>query len=142
MDLSTHSGSESRANSSVSSAHEFKWSVNFSRLWRNRAKTDVTFTLKGRLIKAHKLILKARSPVFAAMFQESAGKPIDVYEIEDDYSVFRQVLQFIYTGRIANLRNRGHLSLLAAAEKYRLEPLKTLCLIGGEFKSKPDDILY
>ncbi|XP_046638663.1 speckle-type POZ protein-like [Daphnia pulicaria] len=92
--------------------------------------SDVTFNIRGRKFPAHKAILIMRSPVFAAMFlhptKELQTGEVEVEDIDPD--VFQEVLRYLYTGltrsTIMDVMAPG---LLAAAEKYLLEDLKTRC---------------
>ena len=94
--------------------------------------SDVVFYIRGREFPAHKIILAARSPVFLAMFeeaQEHVGKHtksqrIEIKEIEPE--TFLQTLKYIYTGRVDNIDSMAA-PLLAAADKYALKQLKSIC---------------
>ncbi|XP_050545491.1 protein roadkill isoform X3 [Daktulosphaira vitifoliae] len=90
--------------------------------------SDVTLSVSGREFQAHKAILAARSPVFAAMFEhEMEERKQNRVAITDvDHEVLREMLRFIYTGRAANLERMAD-DLLAAADKYALERLKVMC---------------
>lgn len=67
------------------------------------------------------MLLAARSPVFAAMFEhEMEERKHNRVEITDvDHEVLREMLRFIYTGKAANLEKMAD-DLLAAADKVRL----------------------
>lgn len=77
---------------------------------------------------AHKVILAARSPVFASMFeynmQESSNNKIEVNDLSPD--ALKEMLTYIYTGRVSDVGNVAY-DLLYAADKYQLDDLKTLC---------------
>ncbi|XP_055950859.1 speckle-type POZ protein B-like [Argiope bruennichi] len=78
---------------------------------------------------AHKNILCARSPVFAAMFlspmKESVTNEVDIVDISP--SVLRDMLTFIYTGKSRNMTVSSAGDLLFVAEKYQIQYLKTVC---------------
>ena len=78
---------------------------------------------------AHKVILAARSPVFARMFehnmQESSNNRVEIDDIHHD--VFKVMLVYIYTGRVPNTVGDLAYDLLYAADKYQLDHLKALC---------------
>lgn len=81
--------------------------------------SDVSLMLAdGKTFKAHKVILAARSPVFGAMFEhemeERKNGRVQILDVESD--VFREVLQFIYTGKTSKLNEMAP-ELLAAADK-------------------------
>lgn len=90
--------------------------------------SDVILSVDGKDFHAHKAILAARSPVFAAMFEhEMEEKKQNRVEITDmDPEVLKEMLNFIYSGRANNLEKMAD-DLLAAADKYDLERLKVMC---------------
>ncbi|KAK4470078.1 hypothetical protein MN116_006542 [Schistosoma mekongi] len=81
-----------------------------------------------RQFEAHKAILAARSPVFAAMFghgmEESRANRVEITDMEPD--TVAEVLRYIYTGQVVGMNRLAH-ELLAAADKYQLERLKIMC---------------
>ena len=92
---------------------------------------DVTFDVRGHKIKAHKAILAARSPVFAAMFERSTkenltGIIVDIDDIGPE--VFKELLHYIYTGEVLSEQmNEVSRGLMTAADKYLLGKLKDTC---------------
>jgi hypothetical protein len=103
---------------------------NYLFLQQTNCDVQFNFTLTSEKIGAHKSILSARSPVFAAMFhhdmQESKTGQIAIDEIERN--VFYQLLHFIYSGRTSvPLTETTAQQLLAAANKYNIEDLKNEC---------------
>ncbi len=97
-------------------------------LWENKTLSDVTFKCKEKSIEAHTVIITARSPVMAAMFQhdfkENKEKVVEVTDIKPN--VFEQLLLYIYTGD-AELEKVDVAELLVAADKYEIESLKEEC---------------
>jgi speckle-type POZ protein len=88
---------------------------------------DFVFKVENVKIPAHRVILAARSPVFAAMFQhDMKEKKTNETEITDvTPAAFRALLRFIYTGhcQVGNLAD----DLLIAANKYDIQDLKQMC---------------
>ena len=83
----------------------------------------------GRVeLPCHLNILSARSPVFRAMFQhdmrESKSNEINIQDI--DFNTVRDMVKFIYSGRLKDLADKSDL-LLAAADKYDIRDLKNIC---------------
>ena len=82
---------------------------------------------EGVEILCHTNILAARSPVFCAMFQhdtaEARKKQVTVTDLEPQ--VVRDMLHYIYTGEVK--RSGCEEELLAAADKYSLLELKSMC---------------
>ncbi|XP_065207973.1 speckle-type POZ protein-like [Planococcus citri] len=88
---------------------------------------DVTFSLNGENFGAHKNILAARSPVFAAMFkhdmEENRLNKVDIPDMKPE--VFKAFLHYLYTDKTPD---PGMVcDLLVAAEKYDVNGLKLLC---------------
>jgi speckle-type POZ protein len=92
--------------------------------------SDVVFKVGGNEFPAHKVILAARSEVFKAMFQHATKeKSTNHVEIEDiEPEIFKELLRFIYTGRLtAATMEEMAVGLLAVADKYLLTELKAAC---------------
>ncbi len=104
----------------------------FTILFAQQTNCDVQFRFDGgEQIGAHKIILGARSPVFAAMFQhqmeETKTGKVVVKDIEPD--IFKELLHFVYSGRIrAPLVEDAAQSLFLAAEKYHIDDLQHECI--------------
>ena len=92
--------------------------------------TDVQIQCGEKVFDCHQFMLSARSPVFRAMFQaEMKEKKTEMVNVKDvDPDVFSEMLTFIYTGKCPNLDNLIARSLLASADKYQMELLKTICV--------------
>jgi len=105
-----------------------RWSTDFDNLFTCQTSSDISFIVAGQLIKAHKLILSARSPVFAAMFhsdmKEKGMDQIVIEEIAPD--IFRALLRFIYSDQVQLTESNAE-PLLAAANQYLLPSLKSTC---------------
>ncbi len=74
---------------------------------------------------AHKLILAARSPVFAAMFSNSTlENTTNIIEINDlRPETIQSMLEYIYTGKVNDIK-RSTVELYRCADKYQLEDLR------------------
>ena len=66
--------------------------------------------------------------MFRAMFQhdmrESKSNEINIQDI--DFNTVRDMVKFIYSGRLKDLADKSDL-LLAAADKYDIRDLKNIC---------------
>jgi speckle-type POZ protein len=105
-------------------------STQLEELFKSMPLSDVNFKVHDREFPAHKLILAARSEVFASMFQhptkENLTNQIKIEDIEPD--VFQELLRFIYTGRVSTATMKTMAaSLFIAADKYLLDQLKMTC---------------
>ena len=114
---------ESINHSGQSSTSQFKipdcrLSDDLGSLFESGKFSDVILSCNGAEFNAHKSILAARSPVFAAMFEhEMEEKKQNRVEIIDmDKDVLSEMLKFIYTGKSTNLEKMAD-DLLAAADK-------------------------
>jgi len=94
----------------------------------NKDSCDVKVSCGERVFECHEFMLSARSPVFRAMFQadmtEKKNKKVEIPDLHPD--VVAEMLQYIYTGNTPNLSRLAG-ELLAAAEQYQLEQLKSIC---------------
>ncbi|XP_015123829.1 speckle-type POZ protein [Diachasma alloeum] len=97
-------------------------------LLENHTNTDVILQTGNKTFKAHKAILSARSPVFAATFKgdwkENKENKVEVPDMHQD--VLGELLTFMYTDETPNLTTMA-MSLLAAADRYNVESLKSRC---------------
>ena len=84
--------------------------------------TDCTLVVDEREIRAHKAILAARSPVFAAMFEHDCKEKQDSsVEITDmSGEVLEALLRYIYTGQVQFL-DQFALELMTAADKVSVD---------------------
>jgi len=102
---------------------------NLSKLLEDQALTDVTFQVADEVFKAHSIILASGSAVFSAMFTqdfiESRTRVIEIKDIQPQ--VFKQLLQYIYTGKAELEHEDLAYDLLAAADMYGVESLKEEC---------------
>ncbi|XP_020109421.1 BTB/POZ and MATH domain-containing protein 2-like [Ananas comosus] len=97
---------------------------------------DVAFDVGGETFAAHRCVLAARSPVFRAeLFGPMKEKTMQCIKIEDmDAAVFKAMLHFMYRDSLHQLEELTTESptsmlqhLLAAADRYGLERLKSIC---------------
>lgn len=102
----------------------------FKQLFLNQQSCDVVLRVQGREFQAHKLILTARSPVFASLFQnDTKEKATAVVDIEDcNPSIFSDFLCFLYCQELDRLSEENVSSLLASADKFGVSDLRTKCL--------------
>uniref|UniRef100_A0A0N5CIH4 BTB domain-containing protein n=1 Tax=Strongyloides papillosus TaxID=174720 RepID=A0A0N5CIH4_STREA len=78
-------------------------------------------------IKVHKDVLSSRSSVFKAMFVSSLSESqSSIIEISDfRYEVVREMINYIYKDSTSELQQMA-IEILAIADKYNLEGLKTM----------------
>jgi len=105
-----------------------KMITDMERLLESGTLTDVTIKCENRIIECHKAILSARSTVFRAMFQHDMreNKSNEILISDIDFCTVRDMVKFIYSGRLKDLADKSDL-LLAAADKYDIKDLKNIC---------------
>ncbi|CAM0876983.1 unnamed protein product [Alopecurus aequalis] len=104
-----------------------------SRLLEEKEGFDVSFSVGGETIEAHRFVLSMRSPVFKAelygeMKEAKTGQRITVKDMQP--AIFRALLHFIYTDSLPakDLDNTEMIRLLlVAADRYAMERLKLVC---------------
>ena len=109
----------------MASTTELKALEDISALLTTGMFSDVTLVAGEKTAVAHKSILAARSPVFAALFAELSNAENRV-ELDVQADVLDHFLAFIYAGKVPALEPKMAQDLLAAAEKYKLEQLKSI----------------
>ncbi|CAD6186161.1 unnamed protein product [Caenorhabditis auriculariae] len=102
----------------------------YQRLFREELLTDFTIEVGGKELRVHKAVLAARSPVFLAMLShtDTNEAKTGVLTISDmDYDVAHEMVSYIYCGKTSKDISEIATDLLIAADKYRLEELKSHC---------------
>jgi len=110
-------------------SHLSKITQDFAKLLDGGKLRDVTLTFGDKELRAHKDILGARSTVFSAMFEHESNREVQEGRVcitDVEFEVFREMLRFIYTGRVEMMHEWAD-RLLAAADKYDLSDLKAQC---------------
>ena len=97
-------------------------------LFETQSMVDVQFVVQGETIGGHANILSSASSVLTDLFQEQfRERSVEVFPIEDiKFDVFKEMVQFIYTGTVSNLDEYDE-DLFLAADKYKIEALKMQC---------------
>nr|XP_015925182.1 protein maternal effect lethal 26-like [Parasteatoda tepidariorum] len=87
---------------------------------------DIVLNVDGDKIKAHKLILKARSPVFHKMFTHEAAENLIVSDPMSEIAM-KRLLNFLYSGTTDGDGFEKFLELHYAADKYKVISLRNSC---------------
>lgn len=122
--------SDSLPKSTSNTCHNELLQTQLEELFKNKSLSDVKLIVGGRTLHAHKIILAARSKVFAAMFEhETAEKLSNQVDIQDvDPDLFQEVLIYIYSGRMSSgTMVKKAVGVLVVADKYFLDQLKAEC---------------
>ncbi|GBN40196.1 Protein roadkill [Araneus ventricosus] len=116
------SGKEKSQNTAVLIA-DFKW------LFNDGIFSDMELRTSTKTFPTHKAILSARSLVFRNMFSHDMREKncgyVDITDFEDD--TIDRMLQYIYTDSMENLQFESASKLYAAADKYQILSLKSMC---------------
>lgn len=108
---------------------EFHLSNDIKSFLDNSEFSDVTITASKVKFHAHKIILAARSHVFAVMFSHNTrgNKKENVVNITDvKPEVLKELLRYMYTENVENMDTLGK-EIFVASVKYAVEGLKTIC---------------
>ena len=92
---------------------------------------DFTIKCDGKEFFAHKLILSARSSVFAAMFSHEGTKESETGEVtvtDCEADTMDMFLKYIYTGELPEATFEVAEKLVNAATKYQVQPLIAACI--------------
>lgn len=101
-------------------------------LWlsaKNEIGTDFEIVAANKIFPVHKYILVARSPVFAAQFDEDKPKSNKQHKFDHvDAACMEQFLIFIYTGEL-----KGPVSpkLKQLATTYQIKTLENICIVAA-----------
>ncbi|XP_058798880.1 speckle-type POZ protein-like isoform X2 [Phymastichus coffea] len=108
--------------------HRMKVLNDLEGLLDNGRFSDVTLNVKNTKFKVHKYILAVRSPVFSAMFEhDMIEKNQNIVQITDiEPEIMKELLRFTYIGEVKDLNSKAK-DLLAAADKYAFDDLKSMC---------------
>eukprot|EP00934_Nitzschia_sp_Nitz4_P006496 Nitzschia sp. Nitz4//scaffold145_size56662//25408//27333//NITZ4_006557-RA/size56662-snap-gene-0.86-mRNA-1//1//CDS//3329536577//6486//frame0 len=89
---------------------------------------DVTFTVEGQPVYAHRAILAQRCDHFAAMFRSGMRESIERAVVIPDMSraVFLLLLEYIYADSV-KIEVEHAVPLYIAADLYQLERLRDMC---------------
>ena len=115
---------------------------NLGKLFETKMGADVVFEVGGETVAAHRCVLAARSPVFAAKLfgpkKEGKADAGVVMRVEDmEAEVFKALLRFAYTASLPKTRKEDqditYQHLLVAADRYDMGQLKLICeeKLGG-----------
>ncbi|KAL5216790.1 hypothetical protein ABZP36_008191 [Zizania latifolia] len=94
---------------------------------------DVAFEVDGKMFKAHRSVLAARSQVFRAeLFGPGKTSAVDVVRVDDmEAPDFEALLRYVYTDALPETKGGDAAAmlpdLLAAADRYKMDRLRLAC---------------
>ena len=120
-----------------------KWNANLlhkatfmKELYKSGTGADVTIVCEGERFPAHKLILSARSKVFAAMFSQKMRMEEQQQEVDIkvlDMLTTERLLTFIYDATLPkDIPFEGYIKLYKAADEYQVPSLVDACVMKLE----------
>lgn len=96
--------------------------------YNEELKDSELHTSDGKILKCHRSVLAARSPVFEAMFASDMEEAKGVVKINDfDSETINQMLRFVYWLKVEKLDDIV-VDLIYAADKYQIQELKEICI--------------
>ncbi|XP_077979245.1 kelch-like protein 18 [Glandiceps talaboti] len=97
-------------------------------LWQKQQLCDVTLSVQGKHIRAHRLVLAACSPYFNAMFtSEVRERKEDVIVLKDlEYNAVEAIVDFAYSADV-KVNEDNVQALLKAASLLQLETVRIGC---------------
>lgn len=103
---------------------------NYKKMFEEELMTDFELLTSDHVvIKAHKTVLAAHSPVLCTMLrtdmEEAKTGKVNIPDF--DSKTMKELLRFIYCNEVENLTEIDR-TLIFAAEKYQIEELKKLCI--------------
>lgn len=102
---------------------------NYDKLFQSEKASDVVFTVGNEEISACKVILSSQSDVFASMFDcdmvEKETSRVKILDIEP--TIFKLLLQYIYSGKLDFNNVDELIKLSLAADKYAIQSLVDIC---------------
>lgn len=105
--------------------------LHFLRLFETETLCDVELEVGDERLKAHSVVLAARSPVFAAMWsscmKEGLHKTVKIEGL--DVAAVRNILRFMYSGQLEQGLggDESMLRTLEGADRYQIQSLVNLC---------------
>uniref|UniRef100_A0A914Z0X6 BTB domain-containing protein n=1 Tax=Panagrolaimus superbus TaxID=310955 RepID=A0A914Z0X6_9BILA len=98
-------------------------------LWNQEENKDITITADGKEVTAHKLVLAARSPVFAAMFEsgmkETKENKVEIKDFSHDL-VAAAIKLCYHHSLVTDITLNNKMALLQFFDKYDIQPLKRI----------------
>ncbi|XP_033738171.1 actin-binding protein IPP-like [Pecten maximus] len=111
-------------------------------LWEDDMFCDICIQVGSQTFKAHRIVLSAGCDYFKAMFECGLmEQKADCVEIHDmDPLVFRNLLNFIYTGKV-DIKEENCQDVLAAANMFGLQEIIALCCVFLKHKLHRENCL-
>eukprot|EP01103_Thecamoeba_quadrilineata_P018925 TRINITY_DN7469_c0_g1_i1.p1 TRINITY_DN7469_c0_g1~~TRINITY_DN7469_c0_g1_i1.p1 ORF type:complete len:796 (+),score=82.08 TRINITY_DN7469_c0_g1_i1:63-2390(+) len=132
----TYVAANSQQSYAINAASTTTFALDFKNAVNNQTYADIILYAGGKKIYAHKAVLAARSPIFAAQIlmmkrwrqpnYEQIEENMDVLYLRTKYQVALGLIRYIYTDHL-NITTHFAREVAEQAEKYQLPHLKYLC---------------
>ncbi|KAG8198713.1 hypothetical protein JTE90_023483 [Oedothorax gibbosus] len=116
-------------------------SNNLMSLLLDEAYHDFTMHVQGKKFSVHKAILGARSPVLKAMLRSKLNNSNSMTITDISEPIVKEMLGFIYSGKVGYLDFQEACELYYAADKYEIDCLKNICCNIIKKNVKVDNVL-
>ncbi|KAK0161322.1 hypothetical protein PV327_009803 [Microctonus hyperodae] len=111
-----------------------QFSDDFTKFYMNKKFSDVTLILQDEKIPGHKIILSAKSPVFAKILdydddnnnEEQNNLNNEIIINDSKPEIFKTMLYYVYTNEIKDI-DKVELDLIWTANKYKVKGLSEIC---------------
>uniref|UniRef100_A0A0N5BTM0 BTB domain-containing protein n=1 Tax=Strongyloides papillosus TaxID=174720 RepID=A0A0N5BTM0_STREA len=112
-------------------SHYINHASPLKKMYDSSDEADCEIICNGEVLKVHKFMLIAYSPVFRAMFEHKETKEAEentIKIVDAELPTLQMMIDYIYTGTIPELLNDDQIvDLLQLADKYDIQPLNHLC---------------
>lgn len=104
-------------------------SLDLRKILEQALNTDIVLSTDGENLKAHRIVLQARSPVFRKMFDYDSSEAVEnTVAISDIGSAtVKRLVSFLYTATLEKCDFDETLELYYAADKYEVLSLRDEC---------------
>ncbi|GIY81268.1 protein maternal effect lethal 26 [Caerostris darwini] len=91
--------------------------------------TDITLKIGDKIVRSHKFILSARSPILKSYLEQISGTDTESEICIDDieYDVFLIFLRYLYVGIVGQVTYKVLTKLYEASVRYHVDSLKQHC---------------
>ncbi|GBO42618.1 Protein maternal effect lethal 26 [Araneus ventricosus] len=110
-------------------SHTDQLLTDFKHAYEHEELTDIDLVVGDKTIRAHKFVLRTRSPVFKQMFEHNLSETTEgTIQIDDvDYTVLQALISYLYSASVLKLPYDDLCDLYEAADKYQVSSLQKEC---------------
>ncbi|CAL1279664.1 unnamed protein product [Larinioides sclopetarius] len=103
--------------------------IDFKNAFEHEELTDINLVAGDKIIKAHRFVLRTRSPVFKQMFEHNLAETTEgTIQIDDvNYAILQALVSYLYSATVLKLPFDDLCDLYEAADKYQISSLQKEC---------------